>query len=90
LTEFLGIQIEIFAGVVIPAASAAAVVIWRTIVFFHNKELCFQLLKNKVEGLKGEAQDGHETHKDLYDKVDMIERNLMLVMGHLGIEPVTE
>lgn len=88
MTTFLGIQVEIFAGILIPAASAAGVAIWQIIKFFHNKEICFTLLKQKVEAQEQETEDGHETHKDLYSKVDSLTKNIHLIMGHLGIEPV--
>jgi hypothetical protein len=88
MSEFLGIQVEIFAGILIPLGTAAGVIIWRAMVYFHNKELCFQLLKQKVEALDSVASKSTGTHKDLYDRVDAIERNLHLIMGRMGIEPV--
>lgn len=88
LSDFLGIQVEIFAGILIPLGSAAGVIIWRTIVYFHKKELCFQLLKQKVEQLSGVADHSTDTHSDLYKKVDVLEKNIHLIMGHLGLDPV--
>jgi hypothetical protein len=88
MSDFLGIQVEIFAGILIPLGTAAGVAIWRTLVYFHNKELCFQLLKAKVEQLSGIADKSTNTHSDLYKRVDSIEKNLHLIMGRMGIEPV--
>lgn len=88
MSDFLGIQVEIFAGILIPLATAAGVIIWRAMVYFHNKEICFQLLKQKVEQLDSIAGRSTGTHKDLYERVDSIERNLHLIMGRMGIDPV--
>jgi len=90
LTKFLGIQIEVFTGVIIPVDSTAIVTVWQIIKYFHKKDICFQLLNAQVEAQQNDANDGYSTHKDLYNKVDLLEKNVMPIVGHLGITPVTE
>ena len=84
------IPVEIAAAILGVLLPGVGVMVWRTIVYFHKKEICFQLLQEKVNQLSGVADKSTNTHGDLYQKVDVLEKNIHLIMGHLGLDPITE
>ncbi len=79
-----GIQIEILTGVGIPAGAAAFFIARH----FWEKTKCFHLMKQKIEDLSKADEGSHETHSDLYDKVNKIERNLFHLMGKMNVKPI--
>ncbi len=78
------ILIGVGVGVGIPAGAAAIAVIRH----FWNKSKCFIILKEKVEQLAKDDAGSSDTHSDLYDKVNKIERNLFHLMGRMKIDPI--
>ncbi|KKN75474.1 hypothetical protein LCGC14_0380950 [marine sediment metagenome] len=88
MTEVFGIQIELFLGILtglgVPGCAAAFFVIRH----FWEKTKCFHLMKQKIEQLDKIATGSHDTHTDLYNKIDRLERNLFLLMGKMKVTPV--
>ena len=84
------IPVEIAAAILGVLLPGVGIITWRAIVYFHKKEICFQLLQAKVNELSGVADKSTNTHGDLYKKVDVLEKNIHLMMGHLGLDPITE
>ena len=84
MAEGLFIQWEVLIGIGIPAAAASVAVIRH----LWNKSKCFIILKQKVEQLTSHDEGASNTHSDLYDKVNKIERNLFHLMGKMNVTPV--
>jgi hypothetical protein len=55
---------------------------------FWNKEKCFVTMKAAIIELQKHDGDSTNTHSELYEKVDKIERNLYHMMGQMKIKPV--
>ena len=70
------IQLEIL----IPTGIACAVAVWRVIKYFTNKEICFGILKNKVNSLDELASTASDTHDNLYDEIATLKEN------HISLE----
>lgn len=47
--------VEIQAAVLGSAITGLGIIVWRLVVYLHNKEHCFQALKSKVEQLEDVA-----------------------------------
>lgn len=84
MTEGIFIQWEILVGLGLPAAAVSVAVIR----LLWNKSKCFVILKQKVEQLTEHDEGSGETHSDLYDKVNKIERNLFHLMGRMDVDPI--
>jgi len=56
--------------------------------FWIKREKCFTVLEQKVDNLSNHDEGAHDTHTDLYEKVNRIERNLFHLMGVMKITPV--
>ena len=85
MTEFLGIQVEIFAGVVIPVTTGMTIITWKVIRYIINKEICFKLLKAKVNTLSESDNASGGTHKNLDEKINDVSNRLSKVEGKLGL-----
>jgi hypothetical protein len=70
------IQLEIL----IPAGIASAVAVWRVIKYFTKKEICFGILKAKVNSLDELASKSTDTHGDLYEEIGSLKE------GHASLE----
>lgn len=84
MAEGIFIQWELLTGIGIPGIIAAIA----AIRYFWKKEKCFIILREKVEQLNNAENGSHETHSDLYKKVNKIERNLFHLMGKLDVKPI--
>ena len=85
MTEFLGIQVEIFAGVIIPVTTGMTIITWKVIRYIINKEICFKLLKAKVNTLSESDNASDGTHKNLHDKYNEVSNRLSKVEGKLDL-----
>ena len=85
MTEFLGIQVEILAGVLIPVGIGTAVITWRVIRYLISKEICFKILKEKVRRLSESDSSSSDTHGDLYEKYNEISNRLSILEGKIDI-----
>ena len=92
MVDFLGIQIEIFAGVVIPVALTCGIVTGRIIRYLVNKEICFKALKEKVKQLDESDSSSNSTHGNLYEKLNTqsnritkLETKVDLLLTHFKI-----
>ena len=85
MTEFLGIQVEIFAGVIIPVTTGMTIITWKVIRYIINKEICFKLLKAKVNTLSESDSTSDGTHGDLYEKYNDISNRLSTLEGKIDI-----
>ena len=56
--------------------------------YFWNKEKCFVAMKTAIDKLTEHDGSSTDTHGDLYEKVNKIERNLFHMMGKMDITPV--
>jgi len=70
MIEFLGIQVEIFAGVIIPATTELAIITWKTIRYLINKEICFKALKQTVTRLDEAESESGETHGTIHEELN--------------------
>ena len=84
MSEGIFIQWELLVAVGIPATGAMIAIIRH----FWNKSKCFIILKQKVEELTDHDEGSSETHSNLYEKVNKIERNLFHLMGKMNVTPV--
>jgi len=92
VTAFLGFEIEIFAGIIIPAAGFVGLALWRIIKYFMNKELCFTLLKNtandlqtKVNALQTSDSSSNQKHEELHQRDDILEKRMAVLESQIDI-----
>ncbi len=78
------IQWELLVGLGIPATGAMIAIIRH----LWNKSKCFVILKQKIEQLTDHDEGASDTHSDLYDKVNKIEKNLFHLMGKMNVTPI--
>jgi hypothetical protein len=96
MTNFLEIRVEVFAGVIIPCITGAWIIAWRIFRYFQNKEICFNLQKQRIENrqteieeiqkkLDDEKKKAHDVHVEFFKKLNTIEKNIVAVMTKQGI-----
>lgn len=86
MVEFLGIQVELLAGVLIPVGAGVAIITWRAIRYLINKDKCLTIFKDRLKTQEQETKNGKETHKDIYLRLNSIDKNVAKIMGRLGID----
>jgi len=52
------------------------------------KSRCFTILQTKVEALESHDEGSTDTHRDIFSRLDRIDRNVYLIMGKMKITPV--
>ena len=93
MSEFLGIQVEIFAGVIIPATTALAIITWRAVLYLINKEICFKTLKQIVTRLDKPESDSGETHGAIHEelnyqsnRITALETKMDILLKHFNLK----
>jgi hypothetical protein len=83
--------------ILIPVALASAVSAWRIIKYFTKKEICFGILKNKVNQLDELASKSSDTHGDIYEEIGELRTNhatleskLDLLLEHFNLSKKTD
>ena len=89
MTEF---NWEIFTAVLIPVSIALIPIAIVAVRAFIKKGKCFVLMKKRIEDLEGVAKGSGNTHSDLYNKIETIDKKqiihgiyLRLILDHLKI-----
>ena len=83
MTEIV-IDVNVLIGI-------GAIILPITAIFARHlwiKGKCFGLMKAAIEQLQNHDEGSSDTHGDLYEKVNKIERNLYHMMGQMKIKPV--
>ena len=82
------IQTELLVGVGVPAVAALVTIV----SYFWKKSKCFVILKNKVENLdqeiknfKDEVKKARDTHLEIFDRLNQIDKHLGTVEGKLDM-----
>lgn len=100
MTSIFGIEIEIFAGVLIPVSGAVIVTTYKIIRYFMKKEICFTLLKNtvdeqqeKIDILVKYDSSSNEKHDQLHvrddhlsERMTKVESKLDLLLTHFDLK----
>ena len=93
MIEFLGIQVEMFSGVIIPVTTALTIITWRVIRYLIRKEICFKAQKDTVTRLdKTESESGttHGTiHEDLNNqsnRITALETKMDIFLKHFNLK----
>lgn len=78
------IQWELLVGVGIPAVIVCGGVIGYLVKFTK----CITVLQQKVSSLTNHDAGATDTHKDIFSRLDRIDRNMYLIMGKMKLTPV--
>lgn len=55
---------------------------------FIKKSKCFTVLEQKVEQQGKDNTKGQEDHKDIFDRLNNLDKNVHLILGAMKIKPV--
>ncbi len=70
MIEFLGIQVEMFSGVIIPVTTALTIITWRAIRYLIRKEICFKAQKDTVTRLDKTESESGTTHGTIHEDLN--------------------
>ncbi len=52
------------------------------------KSRCFTILQQKVENLETHDEGSSDTHKEIFDRLNSLDKNVHLILGAMKIKPV--
>ena len=56
--------------------------------FWIKREKCFTVIEQKVNNLTIHDEGSEETHKDIFERLNNLDKNVHLILGAMKITPV--
>lgn len=54
--------------------------------FWIKREKCFTVLEHKVDNLASSDEGSSDTHKEIFDRLNSIDKNVAFIMGAMKIK----